>query len=299
MAGPRLSLDKQRFVQIQTLLHLLGPSSSQLGEPHPAITLAQIDAIVAEIKKERSLWPSKLGHSLEIAVMREWQPLLHDYRVFCHNIGGKAVLLGLAEIIGRPLIMLYPVYLLSMEIVRLANKLGITFSPLHDQHHQHHQQQQQQRGAGGLDWRKVSIGDVVSIAKLLAMCMAVYQALLVLSMYSGVGYSCLAVGFCALTLASSDDMLKKYIPALAPHVISFHGLLTKAMEVEAALLGSISSPSSPSSMPSTTATGSGSPPRSSYPTSSRVEELLSPPSSPAATVSPNDFLPAQGLRQRK
>ena len=232
LSNMRLSLEKVRFIQIQQLLLHLSPSSSSFScaHEHPALVLTAVDRLVEEIKRERSLWPSELATSLDSAAQKQWIPILHDHRVLLHNIGGKAVLFGIVEIIGRPVIMLYPVYLLSVEITRLAGKLGVTQSLL----------EQGAAGARHIDWRRLSVSDGLQIAKLVAMCWAVFQVLTVLSAYTGLGYSCLGVGFAALTLASNDALLKQYTPALAPHIASVGRLMDQACALEQSVLLALS-----------------------------------------------------------
>lgn len=236
LSSMRLSLDKVRFIQIQHLLHHLSPSSSSStsssssAHEHPALVLFSVDRIVEEIKRERSLWPSELASTLDVAAQKQWMPILHDHRVLLHNIGGKAVMFGLVEIIGRPVIMLYPVYLLSVEVTRLAGKLGVTQSLM----------EQGAAGARQVDWRRLSFIDGLQIAKLVAMCWAVFQALTVLSAYTGLGYSCLGVGFAALALASNDVLLKQYTPAMAPHIATVARLLEQAYAMEQGVMLALS-----------------------------------------------------------
>ena len=336
MLGPRFYVDKARFIQLQQLLfHLsaVAPPPSDQHHPspppetHAAVALLAVDQVVSEIRRERSLWPSELAHALELAALRQWTPILHDHRQLLHSVGGKALLLGLVEVIGRPVLMLYPVCLLGAECLRLAQKLGLAEALLQPQPQPQQAQAQAQargnnsRGGGGRApwWTQISTADALSLLRLLAMVIVVNQALAVLAAYSGLGYACLGLGLGALALASNDELLKRYIPVIAPHAVALGALVEQAGRIEAATLGGLlgrwtsqqglvlGDGARPAfAFPSATAaavSGSGSG-TASMPTSSRVELLPSPSSSPqrpsaaspafaSVAQSPADFAAAE------
>ena len=192
-------------------------------------------------------------------------------------------MLGLVEVIGRPVLMLYPAYLLSAEILRLASKLGLlesleasvatataaAGSPNSNNHTQ--RQGGRSRGRGqGPDWTQVSAQDIVSVLRLVVMCCAVNQALALLTAYTSLGYSCLGLGLGALALASNDALLKQYVPVIAPHAVSAHAMIEQVSRMEGTALGG-SLAGWMGAVPSQTQASSSS--SSSFPSSPRVEVL--------------------------
>ena len=59
----RLALDKERFLQLQSLLYLLSTdenSQVRIQQQHPSITLTEIDKIIAQINSKGSWFKSEL-----------------------------------------------------------------------------------------------------------------------------------------------------------------------------------------------------------------------------------------------
>ena len=78
----RLSIDLDRFSQIQSLLRHLD-NDPYIGEPsHPAEILLDIDKTISQINSKRGWWKSELAVSLQHAVTRQWQPILSDNRKY-------------------------------------------------------------------------------------------------------------------------------------------------------------------------------------------------------------------------
>ena len=272
MLVPRFSLDNKRFVQLQMLLTELAPRGNQeLLIIHPAVILLKIDQIVLEIKREKSLWPSELACALEIATQKQWKPILDDHRALLSSIGGKSIMVGLIQIIGRPLLFGYPIYVLSLEIMRIATKLGI--------------QGNNNNNMSRLHLQKLEISDCLKMGKLVIMCLAVYQAIFILSMFQNIGSTCLFCGLVCLGATSNEAYLKNIIPAISPYILTIHNLFTKAEQMEQSMMNGFSYITEQQ--------------QRDFPISSQVEELI-PPLVEAVPLPFEDF-PSQsqaGIRQR-
>lgn len=100
------------------------------------------------------------------------------------------IALGLVEVLGRPVMMLYPLYLISKEVMLLAKELQTK--------------------------KSLNPTSLMQICKIVALLAASMQVLSILSMYSGLGYTCLMLGAAAVLIAASDDLTKAAVPTIAP-----------------------------------------------------------------------------------
>ena len=115
----RVSLDKKRFSQVRKLLYLVTDSSNS----STAGTLLEIDEIVREIKSEGGWFKSELATNLEVSVNKQWQPILSDTKRALQDSGSKLAVIGLIQMIGRPMIMLYPIWLIVQEIIMITKSI--------------------------------------------------------------------------------------------------------------------------------------------------------------------------------
>tara|TARA_A100001015_G_C14523212_1_gene531203 strand:- start:78 stop:419 length:342 start_codon:yes stop_codon:yes gene_type:complete len=81
------------------------------------------ERIKNEIDSKKQMFPSELSKHLTRILNRQWHPILKDMRRGLTSIGTKFLGLGMVEIIGRPLIILYPLGLGIMEIVEIVRLL--------------------------------------------------------------------------------------------------------------------------------------------------------------------------------
>jgi hypothetical protein len=173
-----------------------------------------METMIKEINSQRSLWKSKLVTSLECSVKKQWEPIIHDHKQMLQTVGSQLFALGLVEVIGRPILMLYPLYLAANDLLNIATEFEVK--------------------------KTVSLSSVVQLGKLFVMSMAILQISNILAMYSGVGYTCLAIGFLALFISSNDELTKHFVPILAPHIAHAGTFFAKLSHLEQMTLSTLS-----------------------------------------------------------
>jgi hypothetical protein len=241
-----LSIEHFRYFHLSSLLALLSGDVSNNNnrdnqyQSHPSSTLIELESLVKDINRQSGfgLWPSRLGKYVEQAVQKQWQPIIQDNKRALSNIGGKLVCLGLVEIVGRPIIMLYPLYLVSQEVLQIVSDI-----------------QTPKEGNN-----KVSIKSIVNLIKAMVMLYASLQVLGVLAMYSGLGYSCLILGIVSCVISTKEDLIKIASPIISQYLKQFEALFDKLYKIETNVLSSLSNnvnvepppPSSSSSSSSST-----------------------------------------------
>ena len=134
-----------------------------------------MDALVYDISRTRTFWKSKFSTLLQTSVAKQWQPILLDMQAGLRTIGGNLLCLGLVEVIGRPVMMLYPIYIVCMESLQLISEFETT--------------------------KRISHQSILKIFKILVYLFISFQLMALLSMYTGLGYSCLLLGAVALLYA--------------------------------------------------------------------------------------------------
>lgn len=110
-------------------------------------------------------------------------------------MGGQLLFLGVVELI-RPVVLLYPVWLLLSEAALVTNQIQAS--------------------------EKVHAESILGMIKaVLTLCVALLQ-LRVVSLLPGIGYSCLGLGVACYFVAQSDAMLKPLTPMLADNLHKLH-----------------------------------------------------------------------------
>lgn len=217
----QIQIQPARFSQIQHLLRILSGSDSSVvssgvgeGGSHPCHSLIKIQTVILAINREGGLWKSKLSKALEEGVRKQWAPIVADHQQALLSIGGKLCILGLVEAVGRPIIMLYPLFLITKEILKISSEVEAK--------------------------KRVSMQSVMQIGKMIVMLFGVVQLLGILSMYTGLGYTCLALGCVAVLVGSSDDLTKASVPVLAPHMVSISIFLEQLYHFEGVAVSALS-----------------------------------------------------------
>ena len=252
----QLHTTASRFSQIETLLRILSGSDSSHVSPgsaeisnHPYHSLIKIERLIVDINREGGMWKSKLSTALQQGVKKQWEPIIGDHQRALSSIGGKLCMLGLVEAVGRPIVMLYPLFLVAQEALKIASEIEVK--------------------------KNISVRSIMQIAKMLVMLLGVGQLSGILSMYTGLGYTCLALGCVALFISSNDELTKSAVPVLAPHMVNINLFMDRLYQLESlavsafSRLNSSSSNSATTSFPSSSSVGNS----RGMPTDSRVEEL--------------------------
>ncbi len=173
---------------------------------HPAHLLHELDKLSDEISSNGGLWESKFGKLLRTSSNKLWQPILLDVQCSLRTIGGNLLCLGMVEVVGRPVMMLYPIYLVCVESTQIAKEFETQ--------------------------RRITPQSILQIAKIFSLLLIGYQLITILSMYTGLGYTCLGLGLCALATASSNSLSKMAAPVLAPHLARLDGMLSQLSRLE-------------------------------------------------------------------
>lgn len=213
----QLHTQSTRFIQIQDLLQILSVSDRTVtGEKnnHPCHTLLKIESVIVTINRERGLWKSKLSTMLEAGVKKQWAPIISDHQQALMSIGGKLCILGLVEAVGRPIIMLYPLFVLTKEALKISAEIETK--------------------------KRISLQSIIQIGKMVAMLFAVAQLLGILSMYRGLGYTCFALGSAAVFVGCSHELTKSSVPVLAPHMVSVSLFLEQLCRIEGVAVAALS-----------------------------------------------------------
>lgn len=189
---------------------------------HPANLLYSIDRLIDNIHSQRTsfqLWKSKLSTLLQTCSNKQWQPILLDTQAGLRSVGGNLICLGMVEVVGRPVVMLYPIYLVVLEALKITNEI-------------------EARG-------RVSPDIIVRVVKIICLLLVGFQLISILSMYTGLGYSCLLIGGVAVVLASSDELTKSIAPVVAPHLANVDMLFNRLQQIESVTMQTLNKTTAP------------------------------------------------------
>lgn len=218
----RLHFDRARFDQMKRLIAVLthnftdiSPSNTTtvdvyIPRIHPANILFEVDKIAADINSKSTLWQSKLSKLLTTATRKQWQPIIMDTQVSLRTLGGNLLALGMVEVVGKPVMMLYPIYIVSVEALKLAKEFETS---------QH-----------------VTAQSILKILKIMIFILVGYQLMTILAMYTGLGYTCLAIGGASQIIAQSEELSKQAAPVLAPHLANIDLMFNQLHKLEKVVL---------------------------------------------------------------
>lgn len=208
----RVVLDKDRFSQLQSILFLLSNNTVENTVPnvHPATTLGAIDNIIREINSKGGWFKSELAVSLDRAVKKQWQPVIADTRNALLNWGAKVGAVGLAEIVGRSYLMLWPIYMIIMDVLRIVKTV------------------EEKKG--------LTAEVVVQLVKSIILMYVVSQLLAILAAFNGVGYICLLTSAVALVVSTSDSLIKHFTPVISPNLALLDETLEQVTAFEKTLV---------------------------------------------------------------
>jgi hypothetical protein len=216
------AMDQARFSQIEFLLDILSDSdkvynaSTQGLESsllHPAVTCQHIDALIKEINSRPYWTKSSLARSLESAVDKQWRPIVADNRMALQSVGAKLAAIGLVEVVGRPAVMLYPLWLLVQQVLTIVRQIE-------------HKQ-------------SISPSTVVAVVKALLLLYVSSYLMALMAAYQGMGYTCLALGGLALSTSVSDSTVKAASPILAPHLTHIDAFIERLQSLEAVAMNAM------------------------------------------------------------
>jgi hypothetical protein len=221
----RIHTDSSRFSQLEELFSILTDGSStggsQSGAAYDATStsyhdLRRIESLVKEIDRQGGLWKSKLSNNLTRAVNRQWRPIISDHQRALQQLGGRLCILGLVEAVGRPVVMLYPLFLAAKEALKIASEFEKN--------------------------KKLSPQSIVQIVKMVGLLWAVMQLSGILAMYTGLGYACLVMGLAAFVVSSNDELTKLSVPMLAPNMATIAMFLDRLYSLEKVAITALSAP---------------------------------------------------------
>lgn len=179
---------------------------------HPANVLFTIDRVQNDINGHSMLWESKLSKLLRACSRKQWQPILLDTQSSLRSIGGSLIALGMVEVVGRPVVMLYPVYMVIMQALKLSKEIEMNHN-------------------------RITVQQYLQIFKIGVYFAFAYLLLTVLAMYTGLGYTCLLIGGGSVLVASNDEFTKQAAPVIAPHMVNIDLMLGQLHRLEGAVVG--------------------------------------------------------------
>ena len=151
------------------------------------------ERIKNEIDSKKQMFPSELSKHLTRILNRQWHPILKDMRRGLTSIGTKFLGLGMVEIIGRPLIILYPLGLGIMEIVEIVRLLDTN--------------------------KTISIKNYMELFKCICYLFGTWQLLSITASFASMGWMCLLIGISFLILTIDENLMKYATPFLVPHLV--------------------------------------------------------------------------------
>lgn len=260
-------LDKDRFSQLQRLFLLL--TNADDASTHPAITLIAIDNMIETINIKGAWFKSELANSLERVVEKQWQPIIADNKKALLNWGGKLILAGSIEVIARSFVMLWPIYLIVLDVVQISKSLEVK--------------------------KNISPESVLKLVKSCLLLFAASKLVEILSMFQGFGYVCVLSGVALVVFSSNDALIKQVSPALSPNIAALDEFVDRLVKFETNLFNNVTA-SAPSA-PSVSSVASAPDTASCFPESSRVEELSDPAPEGEGEVQP--LGPSAEIRRRR
>lgn len=233
----RMVLEPSRFAQLEAVLHLLILHEAQCQQQdmtprgrehaHPARVLLELDDVCAAVKRETGIWRSQFGTLLDSTLTTLWRPILHDVKSGCQSVGTKLVVLGLVDAIGRPMLLLYPVYLILEQALAVIRAVKAE------------QQRHSAPSAGAADFASVllsstsvSVPAALQLVKAFALLLVVSKGLAVLERFQSLGTLCLLLGALLYGVSMEERLLKRYTPLLAPALLLVDQMVTQAASME-------------------------------------------------------------------
>eukprot|EP00607_Mallomonas_marina_P002688 CAMPEP_0182438336 /NCGR_PEP_ID=MMETSP1167-20130531/85690_1 /TAXON_ID=2988 /ORGANISM="Mallomonas Sp, Strain CCMP3275" /LENGTH=298 /DNA_ID=CAMNT_0024631643 /DNA_START=32 /DNA_END=928 /DNA_ORIENTATION=- len=204
----RISLDSDRFYQIQSLLALCVNSESNSSH-HVAEILLEVDKIIRSIKSKGGWFKSDLAISLEMAAGKQWRPVINDNRHAMHRLGSRLLLVGVVEVVGRSFLMMWPVYLILLDVLQALK---------------------------GVEEKKGFLPIIlIKLVKSFLILLVVMKLITILSMLNGVGYMCLLTGAGLLTASLSDELIKHTAHILSPNLAIIESVFDRVYSLEDSL----------------------------------------------------------------
>jgi hypothetical protein len=169
-----------------------------------AEVLIKIDDILLRVRS--GIWASQLQKLLTAALNKQWRPIIFDNQRMFKNVGSKLVGLGIAELLGRPLLMLYPIYMVTMAAMKVVGELNTKKQPGPETY--------------------------LQIIKGMLLLWGATRLMNVLSAFQGLGMSCLVFGCIAIIISVNDALTKVAAPIVAQHFVRIDGWVSRLSSFE-------------------------------------------------------------------
>jgi hypothetical protein len=205
----RVVLEPKRFKQIDNIIHIL-----LLREypHHLSVNLLELDVICKDILSEGGFWRSEFGTLLQASLQDAWRPVLLYMRGKCMDIGSKLFMIGLVDSIGRPLMMLYPLYLTTHQVLKLLQNVNIGANL-----------ERLER----TDRNENILITILQLIKALCLLFAVSKILIIFEYMTSIGTSCLFFGIILNVLPFSEELLKRSTPLIVPQFAAVDNIIEK------------------------------------------------------------------------
>lgn len=261
----RMVLEKKRFRQIVDLLAIVFheaninivpggvqynyTTASPTQHQHPSFMLNHMDGLIREINAEGGFWKSEFSTLLTNTSNVLWRPILVDMKVSLTSISSKLVIIGLVDMIGKPLLMLYPVWMLCQQILVIVQNIKLE---------RLRRRQVDTRSSPAsfeefLALRGLNLHIIFQMVKAIVLLVIISNLIKILEMFHGIGAICLLLGTGLYALSLNEGLFKKYIPIIAPNIMFLHSMMDQVLQLESMIecnvIGSATTSSNTSGSP--------------------------------------------------
>lgn len=209
-------VDPARYHQIHHMVTIATKNIQKDDENDDIfVILSEVESIVSEINSKSMLFSSKLSLALSAYLKKQWSPIISSHRKALRTLGGNLIVLGLVEVVGRPIVMLYPIYSVLIKVLVIV------------------QNSQSQS-------RTISPTQIIELIKSIIMLFIVSKLLEVLNAFTGLGYTCLVAGAVSLAISSNDDNIRVIAPMISGHLSKINQFICAIKNVEDSLMQHVS-----------------------------------------------------------
>lgn len=227
----RWVLSPSRFHQLCRLMAIL--EDPEYESKHPVHGLLELDEICIEVHSEASVWQSDFGKLLQNSNQNLWRPVLKQLRGDAQSIATKFAVIGLIDVIGKPLLLVYPLWLILEQALALVQKTKLPEAISRNPNGNH------QGISVSAILGQVDALVIMQLVKAFTLLFIVQKFMTLLQMFTGAGHVCLLLGIGLFGVTMNERVLKQCSPVLVSHLSILSDLMTQYQVAEKAFLSSL------------------------------------------------------------
>jgi hypothetical protein len=231
-----------RFQQVSRILTLIG-TPNNYDQYQSIRALIVLDEVLVEVSSESSIWPSEFARMLREASIKLWDPILRDLEHDAQAVAVKFLIIGLIDVVGKPLMMAYPLWLICEQALLLVQSVKVpNTQPGHEN---------ETTVTVTSLLRGINSSMIVKVVKALLLLFLVQRFIVILELLKGAGHACIAigVGLYAVTLQSST--MKKFAIVLAQNLTKLNSFTEQFGAAEQSLYNTLGINANPGPNPGT------------------------------------------------